>query len=346
MPKKSKPSTFQKKKGGKKLKFPSELRLDLVSQDWVVIATGRARRPETFRKEKRASEEVSKKTCPFCKISTQETPTLIFSRGRKIPFKAGGKPRTTFQRKVVRGKIPKDWTTIVVPNKFPAFLPHPKLNERTEGKLYKKMNAVGFHEVVVTRDHKKQMAQFSIEQIKEVFDVYQERYLNLMPKKFVNHISIFHNHGREAGASIIHPHSQIITTPLIDIDLQNALSRSQSYYKKHRECVYCQMNKWEEKSQKRIVFENKNFIVICPFASKTAFQVIVSPKKHLSYFERIKEKEKWELAEAFQVALNNEIMIITIGIGQFYRKQQLGQVLKLEPEWKYPQLSQKKQPNI
>jgi len=251
----------------KKPKFPSELRMDLASQDWVVIATGRARKPETFKREKRVSQESSKRACPFCKIS-------------------------------------KNRSTVVIPNKFPAFLPYSKLNEKIEGKLYKKMNAVGFHEIVITHDHKKHLAQFSIEQVKEVFDVYQERYLDLMPKRFVNHISIFHNHGQEAGATIFHPHSQIITTPLVDIDLQNALLRSKSYYQKHKKCIYCQMNKWERKVKKRIVFENKGFLVVCPFASKTAFQVIVSPKKHLAYFEKIKEKEKWELAEAFRSALN------------------------------------------
>ena len=125
-----------------------------------------------------------------------------------------------------------------------------------------------------------------------------------MPKKFVNHISIFHNHGQEAGASIAHPHSQIITTPLIDIDLHKALLRSEGYYKKGKRCIYCEMNKWEKKSKKRIVFENKDFLVICPFASKTAFQVIVSPKKHLAYFERAKEEEKYSLAEAFQKAIS------------------------------------------
>ncbi len=279
-----------KKTKKQKLKFPSELRMDLVSEDWVVIATGRARRPETFKKEKRTSEKVSKKTCPFCKINGKERPSLVFSHGKKVLFKTG--------------EMPKGWTTLVVPNKFPAFLPHPKLNERIEGKLYKKMNAVGFHEIVITCDHRKQMAQFSVKQVKEVFDVYQERYLNLMPKKFVNHISIFHNHGKEAGASIVHPHSQIITTPLIDIDLQQALLRAQKYYKRNKKCIYCQMNEWERKSKKRIVFENKDFLVICPFASKTAFQVIVSPKKHLACFERIKEEQKWQLAEAFGIALN------------------------------------------
>ncbi len=280
-----------KKAEGKEPKFSSELRLDLASGNWVVIATGRAKRPESFKKEKTTSEKVSKKTCPFCQITTQAKPTLIIAKGKKFSFK-------NWQ------EIPKNWTVIVFPNKYPAFMPFHKLDKQTEGKLYQKMNAVGYHEVIVTRDHEKQMAQFSIDQIKEVFDAYQFRYLDLMPKKFVNHISIFHNHGREAGASIAHPHSQIITTPLIDVDLQGALSNSQNYYKKHEKCVYCQMNEWERKVKKRIVFENKDFLVVCPFASKTAFQVIVSPKKHLSYFEQITEEEKWSLAEAFQKTLS------------------------------------------
>jgi UDPglucose--hexose-1-phosphate uridylyltransferase len=279
------------KKKPKKLKFPSELRLDLVSRDWVVIATGRARRPETFKKEKPATQATPKKDCPFCNISTQEKPTLIFSRGRRFSFEKWD-------------KVPKDWTLIVIPNKYPAFSPYPELDRRIEGRLYQKINAAGFHEVVVTRHHTKQMAQFSVEQVKEVFDAYQARYLDLMPQKFVNHISIFHNHGEEAGASIAHPHSQIISTPLIDVDLRNALSNSKVYSKKEKKCVYCRMNEWERKVKKRVVFENKDFLVVCPFASKTAFQVIVSPKKHLSYFERIKEEEQWNLAEAFQIALN------------------------------------------
>ena len=275
----------------KEVKFPSELRFDLISKDWVVIATGRAKRPESFKKEKRVIHIVPKKSCPFCNINTQRKPTLIFSHGKRFSFK-GWKA------------LPKDWTIIVIPNKYPAFLPYPKLDEKTEGGLYQKMNAAGFHEVVVTRHHKKHIGQFSIKQVKEVFDVYQARYLDLMGKKFVNHISIFHNHGPTAGASVAHPHSQIITTPLIDVDLRKALSTARGHYRKNKECVYCRMNKWERKVKKRIVFENKKFLVICPFASKTAFQVIVSPKKHLAYFEQTTEKEKWELAEAFQVALS------------------------------------------
>jgi len=272
-----------------KIKFPSELRFDLVSKDWVVIATGRGKRPEVFKKEKREREELPKKLCPFCKVESQEKPLLIYSQNKEVSLNT---------------RIPSNWTTIVIPNKFPPFLPSKKLEKKTEGRFYQTMNAVGFCELVVTRDHEKHFPQFKISQVKEVFDVYQKRYLDLMKKPLVNYVSIFHNHGAEAGASQPHPHSQIITTPLIDTDLRKALQNSKEYFKKNKKCAYCEMNNWERKTKRRIVFENKDFLAICPFASKAAFQVIVSPKKHLSYFEKITEKEKWQLAEAFQIALN------------------------------------------
>lgn len=271
-----------------KQKFPSELRLDLVSKDWVVIATGRAKRPETFKKETK-EEATQEEGCFFCDIKTQEKPKLVLVNGKEHKFASWD-------------ELPSDWTTIVIPNKYPAFLPHDDLDRKIEGGIYQKMNAVGFHEVVVTKDHNKHMGMLSLSQIKEVFDVYQIRYLALMKEKFVNHISIFHNQGKTAGASVHHPHSQIITTPLIDVDLQNALSNSKTFFPK-KKCVYCKMNTWEKKVNERIVFENDGYLVVCPFASKTAFQMIISPKKHLSYFEKITEEEKVGLAEAFQAAL-------------------------------------------
>jgi len=273
-----------------KTKFPSELRYDLVGQDWVVIATGRGKRPETFKKEKRLKDTLPRAKCPFCHLSSQERPTLIFHKGSRIDLKEGG-------------KIPADWTTIVIPNKYPAVVPHDKLDEHTEGGIHKKMNAVGFHEVIITRHHTKQLAQFSVTSIREVIEVYQTRYLELKDKKFVNYISMFHNHGAEAGASISHPHSQILTTPLIDVGLKKALSNAERFFREKGSCIYCVMNKEEKRVRQRIVFENDNFLVLCPFASKVAFEVIISPKKHLSYFEKATNQEKDDLAEAFHEAL-------------------------------------------
>ncbi len=276
-------------KKSEKIKFPSELRLDLASKDWVVIATGRAKRPEMFKKEPDVPKEETK-DCFFCNPKEQELPKLVSVKGKFVVCDNWE-------------KLPDNWTAIVVPNKYPAFLPHPDLDEETAGGIYKKMNAVGFHELVITRDHNRHFGQFSTEETKEVFGIYQARYLDLMGEKFVNNISIFHNHGKSVGASVSHPHSQIITTPLVDVDLNNALAISKRYFAENRKCLYCRMNEWELKVKERIVFENEDFLATCPFASKMAFQVIVSPKKHLAYFEKITEKEKWQLAEAFSKSM-------------------------------------------
>ncbi len=194
--------------------------------------------------------------------------------------------------------IPKDWTVIVFPNKYPAVAPAAELNERAEGP-YQVMDGVGFHELVVTRDHRQDISQLPKEKIKEVFDAYQERYLEFMNEEFINYVSIFHNHGREAGASIIHPHSQIMAIPVTDPDIELSIAGSLRYFSYHKKCLHCEMLKWDREDGRRIVFENEFFIALCPFASKMAFQITIYPKEHLSYFERIKEEQKESLAEIF-----------------------------------------------
>jgi UDPglucose--hexose-1-phosphate uridylyltransferase len=269
-------------------KFPSELRYDPVSNDWVVIATGRSKRPEMFKKEKKIKENVPKSQCPFCNTKSQAEPTLILDHGQEISPENG---------------IPNTWTVISIPNKYPAFSQSDSLNERINGP-YKTMDGVGFHEVIITRDHKKQLGQMSVEEIKEVINAYQERYLDLMNEKKVSYISIFQNQGKEAGASVIHPHSQIIALPLIDHDLQSSLEGSESYFKEHKRCVHCDMLAQDKKDGRRIVFENEEFVVLVPFASRVAFETRVYPKVHHAYFERIANGQKNYFAEALKMALS------------------------------------------
>ena len=268
-------------KNRNKNKIPnSELRQDLVSGTWVVIATGRAKRPETFIKEKREKSKESPRKCPFCKLGSPEEvgDTLIYKKSNN------------------------DWSLRVIPNKFPAFVHSGELNKKERGP-YSLIDGIGFHEVVITRDHYRQIAQFNVPEIAEVVDAYQERYIALMNKKFVNYVSLFHNHGKEAGASVAHPHSQLIAMPVIDPDINRSLIGSANYFKANHKCVHCVMIEWEIKTKKRIIFENKDFVVLCPFVPRCAFEVRVYPKEHQSYFERINEKEKMNFAEALQIAL-------------------------------------------
>lgn len=275
----------EEKKENQNEEFPSELRHDVASGDWVVIASGRAKRPEMF-KEERTKEKDNGENCPFCDYSNLQNAIVAFEDGKQVE------------------KLTENWSAISIPNKFPAFSPADDLNKKQENGLYQTMNAVGYHEVVITKDHQKSLGQMSVDKVREVVALYKQRFLDLKEKKHVNYVSIFHNHGVEAGASIAHPHSQILTTPLIDIDLTKALEKGRIYKENKKSCLYCQMNEWEMEKRERIVYENDLFLVVCPFASKAAFQTIISPKKHLAYFEEITEEEMDMLADALSVALS------------------------------------------
>lgn len=258
----------------------SQLRQDIVTGDWVVIATGRAKRPDAFASYERIKDDKGIEQCLFEDpvASGQEPDVLIYAD------KEG------------------EWTLRVFPNKFPAVSPSPMMKAVPEGPYFS-MPGVGFHELVVTRDHFKQLALMDVLEVAEVFDAFQDRYLDLMNKKNVNFIAIFHNHGKEVGASIAHPHSQIMAIPVIAPYPRLELDGAELYYRANKHCVYCVMTEYESLFKERIIFENDEFVAFCPYASRVAFEVWVVPKKHNPYFERITDDQKIKLAEVFSKAL-------------------------------------------
>ena len=265
-----------------KKQLESELRQDLVTGDWVVIATGRARRPDDFAGAQRIHDDKGVEECLFEDpvASGQEKDVLIYHRSDG------------------------EWTLRVFPNKFPAFSQKEKLTSASEGPYYA-MSGSGYHELVVTRDHWRQLALMDTLEIAEVFDAYQDRYLELMHKQGVNYIAIFHNHGKEVGASIPHPHSQLMAIPVISPYVRLELDGAERYHKNNRHCPYCVMAEYESAERRRVVFENADFIAFCPFSSRAAFEVWIMPKEHNPYFERITDEQKLSLAEVFRKGLGS-----------------------------------------
>ncbi len=261
----------------------SELRQDIVSGDWVVVATGRAKRPDDFLKERRSESTRSRRMCPFERRA--EKSLLMFMHG-------GAK----------KGRDESDWWVEVVSNKYPALGSGMHASRRQAGP-YHWMEGIGFHEVVVTRDHERSFGLMDDAEAELVVRAYQERFLALREKPNVKYISIFHNHGRHAGATIAHPHSQIITLPVIPPDFGRSLTGSAAYQHEHKSCVYCTLIAYELKVKERLVWENKHFIVFAPFASKSAFELRLVPRRHSARFEDISAEERYAFGAALRVAL-------------------------------------------
>jgi len=262
----------------KKTSYQSELRQDIVTGDWVVIATGRAKRPDEFAEFQRSAADDTHDPFENPEKSGQEKDVLIYRREDG------------------------EWSLRVFPNKYPAFSPARTARELSEGPYFS-LAGIGYHEVVVTRDPKRSLALFDMWQTAEVLDAYQERYLWLMNKKNVNYIQILHNHGKEAGASIAHPHSQILAIPVISPYINLELSGAKLYYKSNKHRAYEVMAEYESRAKRRVIFENDHCVAFCPFASRAAFEIWVVGKRANPYFERITDDEKFAFAEALQRAL-------------------------------------------
>ena len=259
----------------------SELRQDLVSGDWIVIAPRRAKRPHQLISGKRKAKRVKApvKGCPF------EGDFLEFHKTFLVYKRDGG------------------WEVAIIENKYPVFSHKNICGEIFRKGPYSIMEGVGHHDLVITPDHHKNFAHLNREAANLVFQAFRDRYLMLFNDPCLAYISIFHNWGPKAGASIYHPHYQLIAVPIVPPDVEHSLEGSSRYFRNNKKCVHCTMIEWEKKKKERIIYENKGAIVFTPFVSREPFELRVFPKKHLPYFENTLDDDLEYVVDALQAAL-------------------------------------------
>jgi len=262
-----------------------ELRKDPVSNRWVIIATERARRPSDFIKStiKNEKEEVNKKTCPFCEGNETMTPNeiLAYRKPGTLPNSPG-------------------WWLRVVPNKYPALQIEGPLEKKGIG-MFDVVSGTGAHEVIIeTPKHTLDFDSLNLSQVEETIWAYRDRSIDLNRDPRFEYILIFKNHGVKAGASLEHPHSQLIATPIVPSNVQEEMNGAFQYFKYKDRCVFCDIIKEELNSKERIIMENNDFIAIAPFCSRFPFECWILPKLHDPTFPDITKYEVRALAEILE----------------------------------------------
>ncbi len=257
----------------------SELRQDPVSGDWIILATDRAKRPNDWGKKNRKRVRTPKSKCPF----------EDFEKSENIPIELF--PPSD------------DWKIAVIPNKYPALTPKTACANETHAGPYTTVEGVGHHELVITRGHDKNLPKLTLAEAVELFRVFKRRLNVLSQDPCGDYFSLFHAWGPTAGASVYHPHYQILTLPIVPPDIRQSLEGSIRYEKKHGKCVHCVMLAYEKKHKARIIYENRDAIAIAPFVSRQPFEVRIFPKKHLSHFEKTSDKVLCRAVDALTVSL-------------------------------------------
>jgi UDPglucose--hexose-1-phosphate uridylyltransferase len=261
----------------------TEFRQDIVSGQWVLISTERSKKPDS---KSRESLHQSVDQCPFedLKVFSQGEVLLAFDSGKEV------EPSPNLEK----------WSTVVIKNRYPA-LKYGVCGSPYERDIYSVMEGHGFHELVITKDHDRSLAHFNNQEIQEVLMTYRGRYRAIAKDNCADYILIFHNHGKTAGASVYHNHSQILSTPIIPPEVAESLKGADRYFKEHGRSPYEVMLDFELREGKRIVYQNESFVVLCAFASKTPYEIKIFPKYAESSFGQLADSKLSDLADAMSV---------------------------------------------
>lgn len=251
-----------------------EIRKDYILDRWSYIAKDRGKRAKQFKKSEENISEGS--ACFFCPGNEKLTPPEIGRVGDG-----------------------KSWEVRWFPNKFSAVDEKADVKIKTFDKYYTTGKAFGYHEIIAeTPNHKKQLADLSEDEIKEVLQVYSSRMGDLNKRKNIKYVQIFKNSGAEAGTSIIHTHTQIIAATIVPRLVREKIEA----LKKYKKCPYCDIIKKEEKSERRI-YSDDNFVAFAPFAPRFNFEAWIFPKKHYRNITELNGAEFESLAKAFKKIL-------------------------------------------
>jgi UDPglucose--hexose-1-phosphate uridylyltransferase len=267
-----------------------EIRHNIVTGEWVIMAPKRARRPGDFAMPGRVRTEMRPEhvaTCPFCPGNEDQTPPEVL-------------------------RLPRDgpWQVRVVPNKFAALHKEAHRELCSDG-LYRALTGVGWHEVVIeSRRHNAPPALQTGEEIARTLTAFQMRGLEMAQDARIKQIVYLKNHGPGAGTSREHPHAQILALPIVPPRIRARVEAARRYFDEVGGCALCQMWQAEAASGERVIAENERFTAFVPYAAFAPFHIWIVPKRHRASFRRADASELADLG----VLLRSVLRKIYVGL--------------------------------
>ena len=277
----------------------NELRKDYITDQWVIIAINRGKRPHDFIKSAKDNNKRDITNCPFCSGNEHKTPPakiMFIKKDGKIELDHDNIDQTIKRR--------SDWSVRVVQNLYPAVLNDEKTSIKggsPQNYIINK-NAIGDHFVVIdSPNHEDHFHLAEISQLYLTFKMYQELFIQLTKNPEIKYVSLFKNYGGKSGASLTHAHTQIISLPIIPLQIKNeikALKKKQEALKNtnSNRSIHEIIISHESKSP-RFITENASFISFCPYASKTPFEILIYPKKDVINIGHLNDQDLKSLAE-------------------------------------------------
>lgn len=260
----------------------SELRQNLATKEWVIIASERARRPHEFVEPGRlmcGEGPTWEAGCPFCPGNEEA------------------------ELEVMRVPADISWQVRVVANRYPALVKTAVLERDYHG-LVRRISGVGYHEVTIeSPTHNTCSALEAPDNMARVFQAFVDRAWQVQLDPRIEYIQFFKNHGRQAGASLRHPHAQMIAMPMVPSDVRVRADTARMHFDEAGVCAYCEMLEQERADRSRIVLESEHFVAFSPYAAFSPFHLWVVPKTHTATFLHVTPLEVVDLGKLMHTIL-------------------------------------------
>jgi UDPglucose--hexose-1-phosphate uridylyltransferase len=257
----------------------SQLRLNPLTGRWVTVAAERSLRPGEFSPRHLAVESDPDRPCPFCPGNEEATPPALETYGPN-----------------------GQWQVRVVPNLYPAFSGDEPMSVSNLGPVFTQASASGIHEVLVlSPDHDTGWADLDDRAAGLVMAAIRDRMEDHARHANVRYTQAIVNHGREAGASLVHPHGQLLGIPFVPGELAEERS---GFVRFEGSCLLCTVSDAEVSAGQRIVLEDERVVVVCPFWSGTPFEMLVIPKEHETHLARSSPADVVAVGRALRTVLD------------------------------------------
>jgi UDPglucose--hexose-1-phosphate uridylyltransferase len=243
----------------------NQLRWDPTLGEWVAYATHRQDR--TFLPPA--------EYCPLC------------------PTKPGGFPT----------EVPRESYDIVVfENKFPSFVPDALEPDEPGSALTPTAPGRGVAEVILySDDHDATLAGMSEGRIRNLVEVWADRYEELGSLDYVDYVFIFENKGEAIGVTLHHPHGQIYAYPFVPPRPKKELEAARGYRDENDgRCLHCDLLAQEHDDGRRLVAKGEHFTAFVPFYAHFPYEVHVYAHRCAPSIVDLNGEERRDLARVLK----------------------------------------------
>ena len=166
------------------------------------------------------------------------------------------------------------------------------------------MNGIGAHEVIIeSPEHDRELGRLPVAAVEEVLRAYRDRIADLKRDDRFRAVLVFRNRGVEAGATLEHPHSQLVATPVVPLVVADELHHSRAYHDYRERCLFCDILRQETEDGTRIVVESERAVAFVPFAARLPFETWVLPRRHTAAFEQSRDDDLRDVAATLRTVL-------------------------------------------